>query len=234
MAYFPEQPELEQRIVEWMNHERFSTDDLGQELLARQPVIVRDSLVEPRGFKPMIEFSLTRSYVAAPIAPAGRLIGVLYADRYPTERDVDELDRDMLSAFAEDFGLIYERVVLVERMRAQRDQIDKAFEFAQNMMTSLATAEIDLARTSALPIPGEEDPYLGTPPAPASVQETLTPREVEVLMLMVRGATNADIAERLIIRRGTVKSHVKHILRKLDAVNRAEAIARYMGRPHVS
>ncbi|MEA2146327.1 MAG: hypothetical protein QOG59_1914, partial [Solirubrobacteraceae bacterium] len=28
----------------------------------------------------------------------------------------------------------------------------------------------------------------------------------------------------------TVKSHVKHILRKLDAVNRAEAISRYMGR----
>ena len=45
-----------------------------------------------------------------------------------------------------------------------------------------------------------------------------------------RGASNVVIAERLAIKGGTVKSHVKHILRKLDAVNRAEAIARYMGR----
>jgi LuxR family transcriptional regulator, regulator of acetate metabolism len=37
------------------------------------------------------------------------------------------------------------------------------------------------------------------------------------------------IAERLVIKPGTVNAHVKHILRKLDAVNRAEAIARYMG-----
>jgi DNA-binding NarL/FixJ family response regulator len=40
---------------------------------------------------------------------------------------------------------------------------------------------------------------------------------------------NAIIAERLVIKPGTVKAHVKHILRKLDAINRTEAIARYMG-----
>jgi DNA-binding CsgD family transcriptional regulator len=51
--------------------------------------------------------------------------------------------------------------------------------------------------------------------------------------MMVRGASNAAIAEKLIIKEGTVKSHVKHILRKLDAVNRAEAISRYMGRSEV-
>jgi DNA-binding CsgD family transcriptional regulator len=62
------------------------------------------------------------------------------------------------------------------------------------------------------------------------IDELLTAREAEVLAMMVRGASNAAIAERLIIKEGTVKSHVKHILRKLDAVNRAEAISRYMGR----
>ncbi|MHB8696263.1 MAG: response regulator transcription factor, partial [Solirubrobacteraceae bacterium] len=36
------------------------------------------------------------------------------------------------------------------------------------------------------------------------------------------------IAEQLVISGGTVKSHVKHILRKLHAANRAEAVARYM------
>ena len=45
--------------------------------------------------------------------------------------------------------------------------------------------------------------------------------------MMVRGLSNAAIAERLVIKVGTVKSHVKHILRKLGAVNRAAAISKY-------
>ena len=53
----------------------------------------------------------------------------------------------------------------------------------------------------------------------------LTEREAEVFELMVTGASNQDIADRLVITEGTVKSHVKHILRKYGAVNRAQAIA---------
>ena len=53
------------------------------------------------------------------------------------------------------------------------------------------------------------------------VDELHTEREREVLELMVAGATNSTIAERLVITEGTVKSHVKHILRKLGAVNRS-------------
>ena len=45
---------------------------------------------------------------------------------------------------------------------------------------------------------------------------------------MAEGATNLAIAERLVISEGTVKSHVKSILRKLRAANRAEAVSRYM------
>jgi DNA-binding NarL/FixJ family response regulator len=142
---------------------------------------------------------------------------------------VDELDRDMLWAFAEDFGRIYERVVLIERMRAQHDQITKAFEFAESMMSSLANAEIELARTPEGRMPADGEPDFGEAMTPASMEGLLTSREAEVLAMMVRGASNAVIAEQLIIKEGTVKSHVKHILRKLDAVNRAEAISRYMG-----
>jgi LuxR family transcriptional regulator, regulator of acetate metabolism len=230
MAYFPDDHELEQRFVEWMNQQRFPADALGRELHLLHPVVVNDARADPRVFAPMIEFSKTPGYVAAPITPAGRMVGILYGDRYPTGRAVDELDRDMLWAFAEDFGWIYERVVLIERMRAQQVRISQAFEFAENMMSSLANAEIELARTPEGRMPGGNEPELGTPAAPPGVAELLTAREAEVLAMMVRGASNAVIAEQLIIKEGTVKSHVKHILRKLDAVNRAEAISRYMGR----
>ena len=45
---------------------------------------------------------------------------------------------------------------------------------------------------------------------------------------MSDGSTNAAIANELVISEGTVKSHVKHILRKLRASNRAEAVSRYL------
>jgi DNA-binding NarL/FixJ family response regulator len=49
-----------------------------------------------------------------------------------------------------------------------------------------------------------------------------------VVELMARGASNGDIASELVIAEGTVKSHVKHILRKLHAANRAQAVSCYM------
>lgn len=56
--------------------------------------------------------------------------------------------------------------------------------------------------------------------------ERLSPREVDILRLLVAGAANRDIAERLIIGESTVKTHVSHILRKLDVSSRMEAVAR--------
>ena len=52
----------------------------------------------------------------------------------------------------------------------------------------------------------------------------LTPREREVLSLMVEGLTNPEIAQELVVSRATISSHVSHILQKLGVSNRAEAI----------
>ena len=56
--------------------------------------------------------------------------------------------------------------------------------------------------------------------------EHLSQREIDVLQLMAQGASNQDIAENLFITIGTVKSHINHILVKLGAHNRTEAVAR--------
>jgi NarL family two-component system response regulator LiaR len=53
----------------------------------------------------------------------------------------------------------------------------------------------------------------------------LTPRETEVLSLLVEGLNNPEIAERLVVSRSTAKAHVSNILSKLGVSNRAEAIA---------
>jgi DNA-binding NarL/FixJ family response regulator len=55
--------------------------------------------------------------------------------------------------------------------------------------------------------------------------EMLTGREREILQLLADGMSNADVAERLFISQETVKSHVRHILAKLEADTRTHAVA---------
>lgn len=54
----------------------------------------------------------------------------------------------------------------------------------------------------------------------------LTPREWEILSMIARGASNQEIADRLVLSVGTVKGHVNHIFSKLDVHNRTAAVAR--------
>ncbi|MDO8689149.1 MAG: response regulator transcription factor, partial [Dehalococcoidia bacterium] len=56
--------------------------------------------------------------------------------------------------------------------------------------------------------------------------EALTAREVEVLRLLSGGASNQRIANELTVSVGTVKAHISHILGKIGARNRTEAVAR--------
>lgn len=70
-------------------------------------------------------------------------------------------------------------------------------------------AQVLIDRTSAPPTPGHD----------------LTPREREVLALMVEGLTNDAIARRLVVSRSTVKFHVSSILAKLEVATRTEAVS---------
>jgi DNA-binding NarL/FixJ family response regulator len=66
-------------------------------------------------------------------------------------------------------------------------------------------------------------PDPATPP-PAALHAVLSRREVEVMTLLARGLSNAEIAEQLVISEPTAKTHVGHILAKLNLRDRAQAI----------
>jgi DNA-binding CsgD family transcriptional regulator len=54
----------------------------------------------------------------------------------------------------------------------------------------------------------------------------LTKRETDVLQLVLRAASNANIAQRLCIAESTVSDHVKHLMRKMNTTKRMEIIGR--------
>jgi LuxR family transcriptional regulator, maltose regulon positive regulatory protein len=62
--------------------------------------------------------------------------------------------------------------------------------------------------------------------APPGLAEPLTDRELEVLRLIAEGKSNQRIAHDLFVALDTVKKHVTHVLGKLGAANRTEAVAR--------
>jgi DNA-binding CsgD family transcriptional regulator len=230
-AHFEHRP-IRPSDEEWMvgGGISLSTMQLERELLeTARPAFVVDAAADPRTSKPFVTQTGTRSYAVAPIMPTGRVIGLLHADFYPSHRVVDQVDAHILGAFADSFGRIYERSVLLERLGRERDQVRDTLKNAEMIMDNLARAEVELVRHA------DERSSVGTAETLAlaggssAIDELLTAREREVMTLLVTGQTNSAIAERLVISEGTVKSHVKQILRKLGAVNRSEVIARYLG-----
>ena len=79
-----------------------------------------------------------------------------------------------------------------------------------------------LARLQRAFSPGRPGPDA----APAGIVDPLTSRELEVLQMLAAGRSNQAIASDLVVTLDTVKKHVGHVLGKLGAANRTEAVAR--------
>ncbi|QUR67690.1 LuxR C-terminal-related transcriptional regulator [Mycobacterium spongiae] len=227
-AYFGDDREGAEKMVAFAQSVAPLLDHMlieAQMIRRRTPAIVRDARNDPRVNRPIVDFSLTRSYVAAPVMPTGKVIGFLHADRLYSGRTVDEIDRDTVWAFAEGFGYAYERTVLLERMRRQHVEVRRALASADDAARALQDADLDLRKIE----PVERSPAARSlAEVQTRVMAMLTRREVEVLRLMAAGRTNQQIADELVISAGTVKSHVKRVLRKLHATNRAEAASAYV------
>ncbi len=200
----PGDPERELRFPRLARTARVSLLDCPPELEAvttQRPVLVDDPLNRLGVFRPLVVETATRGYVVAPVVHVGQTIGLLHADRFHGPA-LDEFDAELVAVFAMGLGAAMRGVAV-----PAGGQLSEGFA--------------DVVRHAAS-VPGG---WAWTPQAGALSE--LTAREREVLDLLAIGASNQTIAETLIVSEPTVKSHVRGVLRKLEAANRTEAVARY-------
>ena len=167
-----------------------------------------------------------REYVAVPILVEGAAVGFLHGDRATGRRPLAQVDADALEHFAVQFAVVFERAVLRRRLRDQRREIRRISSWAEARTGELSDRAIALSSDQT-----EQPDHRGSAPALLAedgIATHLTTREIDVLRLMADGKTNGEIARALFVSQGTVKFHVKNILRKMQASNRADASARYL------
>jgi DNA-binding CsgD family transcriptional regulator len=154
------------------------------------------------------------SYAVAALSIGGDVIGLLHADATRRGRPVDALDGEVVGRYAEELAGVLERAVLRHTLELHRAELSAAVHWMSSRLGRLEDAA-GLMRPRGT---GGDTRLL----------EPLTPRELDVLRLLARGQTNLAIAKTLVVREGTVKYHVKNVLRKLGATSRADAVARFV------
>ncbi len=175
--------------------------------------IVQARGARSRGARRLTEVLGWDSYVVAALVVQGQTVGLVHGDATATGRRVDALDAEVLSRYAEGVAGVFERAVLREMLQQHHHELRSAVEWMSARLSQLAGTDGDVA---AFRIATDSD-----------LADALTARELEVLQLLARGQTNLEIARTLVVREGTIKYHVKNILRKLGATSRADAVARF-------
>jgi DNA-binding CsgD family transcriptional regulator len=152
------------------------------------------------------------SYVVVALALSGATAGMLHAD---AARPMDDVDLHVAALYAEGLTRAFERAALYRTLQHHRQELRGAVGWMSERLTH-ARGVGDVTDGD-----GSGDPPHGD----------LTAREAEVMGLLARGMTNVAIARALVISEGTVKYHVKNILRKLQASSRADAVAKFLRGP---
>jgi DNA-binding CsgD family transcriptional regulator/GAF domain-containing protein len=179
---------------------------------------------DKRTFKELVEVSGSFGYIAAPITIQGRAIGILHADR-PEPHGIVTMDHlEQLEAFAECLSVAFESAALEEKAAQQRVEVDSLCGNVDELLGQSARSVL-WSLPGAVPGTRHND-YRNHEQRSGP---TLTSREREIMSHVATGATNGQIARCLVISEGTVKSHLKHIAKKLNTSSRAAAVATYAG-----
>lgn len=200
-------------------------------LVADDQRVVREGLSMVLGLLPGVEVVGTAADGAEAVALAGELAPdvVLMDLRMPRCDGVEATRR--LRAEHPDV-----RVVVLTTYSDDRSVLDALRAGARGSLTKDAGgAEIHQALEQVLDDRAAIDPAVAHHLVAVAVDaqrrpvaagpDGLTPREVEVLGLVADGLSNAEIAQRLVLSEATVKSHMTHLLAKIDARDRAQAVA---------
>ncbi len=186
--------------------------------VARRP---RTEIVDARAARSRAAPRLTEvlgweEYVITALVVQGNTVGLLHADAGPASggRALDPLDAEIAARYAEGVTGVFERAVLRDMLQLHHHELRSGVEWMSARLSQLASGG------------GGEGTALADGPD-AGGAEALTARELDVLRLLARGQTNLEIAQALVVREGTIKYHVKNILRKLGATSRADAVSRY-------
>jgi DNA-binding CsgD family transcriptional regulator len=198
----------------------------------KAPLVVTNVLQSPHVHRQIADATLSRSYAVAPIMPEGRVVGFLHADCYFQRRNMDEFDLEMLTMFTEGFGYALQRASLLDRLGSLKSAVRSMANGVSSMIDEMPDHGMGSTRVHSEPPQLHGIAAIGFSVEQPEAELTLTRRELDVLRLMAAGETNAGVGSRLFISEGTVKSHVKHILRKLGAANRAEAVSRWFAIEH--
>jgi DNA-binding CsgD family transcriptional regulator len=190
-----------------------------------EPMRSAGSSPAPRTFEMLAGLLGSPAYVVAPVVIGDRVAGFLHADVYTSRRALTVADRAGIQVFAAMFGLLYERAAMGQRLRDQRQSVAAAI--AAGSQTEIGPDAARLVRTQVRSARHADCDRGGNDPWQPVHDGALTGRELEILRLLASGATNGQIASALVVSDNTVKSHIKRILRKLPAANRAEAVYRY-------
>lgn len=170
--------------------------------------IVDEVQSHPRVCRPIAVISRSENYAVAPITVGETVVGMLHADCYFQRRPVHRDECDTLAVTAECLAAHLSRLLILEQVRALGDAAGRSW-------------------SPISPITRVGDPVRVRTAAPHA---ELTGRELDVMRLMADGESNYRIGRRLAISEGTVKTHVTHILQKLNAANRAQAVSLWLGR----
>jgi len=124
------------------------------------------------------------------------------------DRAMESLEYAISIAMPEGYVRTFDQGPFLAQLLIEAAQRGAYREYAKLILNSIGKTGTPISRSVQIPF-----------------DQSLSGRELEVLQLIAHGATNQEIAERLVITVGTVKSHINHILGKLDAHNRTEAVA---------